>query len=48
MARRPAAILAGPMVMAVLFSEVFGGVAANPPDLQALADQRARTALAAC
>ena len=37
--------LMGPMVMAMLFREVFGGVAANPPDLQALADQHARTAL---
>ena len=37
--------LMGPMVMAMLFSEVFGGVAANPPDLQALADQHAGTAL---
>jgi hypothetical protein len=33
-----------PMVMAMLFREVFGGVGANPPDLQALADQHARTA----
>jgi len=37
--------LMGPMVMAMLFGEVFGGVAANPPDLPALADQHARTAL---
>ena len=37
--------LMGPMVMAMLFREVFGGVAANPPDLPALADQHARTAL---
>jgi AcrR family transcriptional regulator len=37
--------LMGPMVMAMLFREVFGGVAANPPDLQALSDQHARTAL---
>jgi AcrR family transcriptional regulator len=37
--------LMGPMVMAMLFGEVFGGVSANPPDLQALADQHARTAL---
>ena len=35
----------GPMVMAMLFREVFGGVDANPPDLDALADQHARTAL---
>ena len=32
------------MVMAMLFREVFAGVGANPPDLQALADQHARTA----
>jgi hypothetical protein len=31
--------------MAMLFREVFGGISANPPDLQALADQHARTAL---
>ena len=37
--------LMGPMVMAMLFGEVFGGVSANPPDLPALADQHARTAL---
>ena len=37
--------LMGPMVMAMLFREVFGGVDANPPDLDALADQHARTAL---
>jgi AcrR family transcriptional regulator len=37
--------LMGPMVMAMLFREVFGGVAANPLDLQALANQHARTAL---
>jgi AcrR family transcriptional regulator len=37
--------LMGPMVMAMLFREVFAGVGANPPDLQALADQHARTAL---
>ena len=35
----------GPMVMAMLFREVFGGVDADPPDLDALADQHARTAL---
>jgi hypothetical protein len=35
----------GPMVMAMLFGEVFGELRANPPDLQALADQHARTAL---
>jgi AcrR family transcriptional regulator len=37
--------LMGPMVMAMLFREVFGDVAANPPDLPLLADQHARTAL---
>jgi AcrR family transcriptional regulator len=37
--------LMGPMVMAMLFREVFGGVGADPPDLPALADQHARTAL---
>ena len=37
--------LMGPMVMAMLFREVFGGVDANPPNLPALADQHARTAL---
>jgi len=37
--------LMGPMVIAMLFGEVFGGVGANPPDLRALADQHARTAL---
>ena len=37
--------LMGPMVMAMLFGEVFGGVTANPPDLPALANQHARTAL---
>jgi AcrR family transcriptional regulator len=37
--------LMGPMVMAMLFGEVFGGVGANSPDLPALADQHARTAL---
>jgi AcrR family transcriptional regulator len=37
--------LMGPMVMAMMFREVFGGVGANPPDLQALADQHAHTAL---
>ena len=37
--------LMGPIVMAMLFGEVFGGVGANPPDLRALADQHARTAL---
>ncbi|HEY1887542.1 MAG TPA: hypothetical protein VGG86_16115 [Roseiarcus sp.] len=37
--------LMGPMVMAMLFREVFGGVAANPPDLPALAELHARPAL---
>jgi AcrR family transcriptional regulator len=37
--------LMGPMVMAMLFREVFGGVNANSPDLQGLADQHARSAL---
>jgi AcrR family transcriptional regulator len=37
--------LMGPMVMAMLFREVFGVADANPPDLQTLADQHARTAL---
>jgi AcrR family transcriptional regulator len=37
--------LMGPMIMAMLFREVFGGVAADPPDLQALADQHGHTAL---
>jgi hypothetical protein len=31
--------------MAMLFREIFGDVAANPPDLPLLADQHARTAL---
>jgi hypothetical protein len=33
------------MVMAMLFRELFGDVAANPPDSPLLADQHARTAL---
>jgi AcrR family transcriptional regulator len=37
--------LVGPLVMAMLFREVFGGVSADPPDLAALADQHARTAM---
>jgi AcrR family transcriptional regulator len=37
--------LVGPMVMAMLFREVFGGVGPDPPGLQALADQHARTVL---
>jgi AcrR family transcriptional regulator len=37
--------LMGPMVMAMLFGEVFAAVVANPPDLPALADQHARTVL---
>ena len=36
--------LMGPMVMAMLFREVFGGVNADAPDLQALAAQHARAA----
>jgi hypothetical protein len=35
----------GPMVMAMLSRELFGEAGADPPDLQALADQHARTAL---
>jgi hypothetical protein len=31
--------------MAMLFREVFGGIGGNPPDLQAVADQHAHTAL---
>src|SRR5499427_175444 len=37
--------LMGPMVMAMLFGEVFGGVGATPPDLPALANQHACTTL---
>ena len=37
--------LVGPMVMAMLFREVFGGVGASPPDLHALGDHHARLAL---
>ena len=37
--------LMGPMVMAMLFREVFGGVGASPPDLHALGDHHARLAL---
>jgi AcrR family transcriptional regulator len=37
--------LAGPMVMAVLYREVFGDVGTDPPNLQALAAQHARTVL---
>jgi AcrR family transcriptional regulator len=37
--------LMGPMVMAMLFREVFGRVGTDPPDLQALAGQHARTTL---
>jgi hypothetical protein len=40
--------LMSPMVMAMLFREVFGGVSANPPDLQALADQHAARRCAVC
>jgi hypothetical protein len=35
----------GPKVIAMLFREVFGGVGTDPPDLQALAGQHARTIL---
>jgi hypothetical protein len=31
--------------MAMLFREIFGDIAADPPDLPLLADQHARTAL---
>jgi AcrR family transcriptional regulator len=44
-ARLHAFSLMGPMVMAMLFREVFSEVGADPPDLAALADQHARTAL---
>src|SRR6516164_9388259 len=44
-ARLHAFSLMGPMVMAMLFREVFGEVGGNPPDLLALAEQHARTAL---
>ena len=37
--------LMGPMVMSMLFCEVFGGVNANSPDLKGLADQHARSSL---
>jgi AcrR family transcriptional regulator len=37
--------LAGPIVMAVLYREVFGDVGTDPPNLQALAAQHARTVL---
>ena len=37
--------LFGPLVMAALFGEVFGAIAIDPPDLQAVATQHARTAL---
>ena len=37
--------LAGPIVMAVLFREVFGVVSADLPDLEALARQHARALL---
>ncbi len=35
----------GPLVMALLFREIFVDVAANPSDSPLLADQHARTAL---
>jgi len=37
--------LVGPMIMAVLFREVFGEAASEPPDLQSLAMQHARAVL---
>ncbi len=37
--------LAGPMIMGVLFREVFGEAGSQPPDLQVLAAQHARTVL---
>ena len=37
--------LAGPIVMAVLFREVFGGVGADAPDLEALARQHGQALL---
>lgn len=37
--------LAGPLVMAALYREVFGDVGGDPPDLAALADQHARAVL---
>jgi len=37
--------LVGPLVMAMLFREVFGDVGADSPDLQVLAGQHARTGL---
>jgi len=37
--------LFGPLIMAMLFREVFSGIATDPPDLEALATQHARTAL---
>ena len=37
--------LMGPMVMGLLFREVFGQVSTDLPDLQTLADQHAQTAL---
>jgi AcrR family transcriptional regulator len=44
-ARLYAFSLAGPMVMAVLYREVFGSDGADPPDLSAVAAQHARTVL---
>ena len=37
--------LMGPMVMAMLFREVFDGVGGNPPGLPALAEQHAHSTL---
>jgi AcrR family transcriptional regulator len=44
-ARLYAFSLVGPMVMALLFREVFAGTTGNPPDLQALALQHSRTVI---
>jgi hypothetical protein len=44
-ARLHAFSLVGPMVMALLFREVFAKTAGNPPDLQALALQHSRTVI---
>jgi AcrR family transcriptional regulator len=44
-ARLHAFSLFGPLIMALLFREVFAGIAPEPPDLEALAIQHARTAL---
>jgi hypothetical protein len=44
-ARLYAFSLVGPMVMALLFREVFASTAGNPPDLHALALQHSRTVI---